>query len=203
MSVFSVRFLSSRTNCVIPRFLTSEETTNYPNSQDVESYWMETSCPKETIEFFPMDNLKKLCENPGNYNFLEAHLPVSDAYTAVHYRNVFCAFCWNIGPMQLEQWQLEVHCHKRLEVSDRDILTETKNKKCNIFYRPSFQYGLSYACKSSNMLSCFSYETRQSCVSTANFHFFVFNRPLLIIISQYYPMKASLKPHTPLGYSVH
>ena len=146
MFAFSFRFLSSRTNCVLPQFLTSEEATNYPNSQDVESYLMETSCPKETIEFFPMDNLKELCENPGNYNFLEAHLPVSDAVTAVHYRNMFCAYCWNTSPMLLETWQLEVHCHKRLEVSDTDILTETKNEKCNIFYKPPFQYRLHYVC---------------------------------------------------------
>ena len=136
MFAFSFRFLSSRTNCVLPQFLTSEETTNYPSSQDVESYWMETSCPKETIEFFPMDGLQDLCENPGNYNFLEAHLPVSDAVTAVHYRNVFCAYCLNISPMQLKIWQLEVHCHKRLYTSDLDILDKTKNEKCNIFYKP-------------------------------------------------------------------
>ena len=138
MFEFSFRFLSSRSNCVLPQFLTEE--TNYPYAPDVESYWMETSCPKETIGHLPMDNLQDLCENPGNYNFLEAHLPVSEADTRVHYRNVFCAFCWNVSPMQLKTWLLEVHCHKQLDVSDRNILLETRNEKCNIFFKPPYYY---------------------------------------------------------------
>ena len=101
---------------------------------------METSCPKDTIRFYPMDGLQDLCENPGNYNFLEAQLPVSHLDTGIHYRNVFCAYCWNVSPIQQTPWQLEIHCHKKLVVTDKDILHKVKSEKCNIFYRPLFLF---------------------------------------------------------------
>ena len=43
--------------------------------------------------------------------------------------------------MQLKTWELEVHCHKRLDASDIDSLDKTKHAKCNIFYRPPYRYG--------------------------------------------------------------
>ena len=99
----------------------------------------EKNCPEEMIRHLPTDGLKDLCEKPEHYNLLEAHLPVEHLYTGVYYRNVFCAECWGVSLM-VEQWQLEVHCHKRLNLSDRDILYRIKHEKCNLFYQPRYRY---------------------------------------------------------------
>ena len=114
-----------RHTCVLSQFLPAEQTDYYTD----KAFWMITKCPPGYTDI----DTKKKCESPGSS--IESLIPVTDTWSLIQYRNIFCAFCSVVdGP--LTKWRLQIDSNTKLSLPNLNLIADIQEDRGNIFFIP-------------------------------------------------------------------
>ena len=96
-------------------------------------YWLVTKCSKQTLT----ESEIALCENPEHAGTIDGIVPVSDPWSASHYRNKYCAFCNGVGKnAPLIKWKLQIYNDHYLAIPNENLLAAIQEEKGNIIFIP-------------------------------------------------------------------
>ena len=121
--------LYHRYGCVNSQYI-DQGVTSYNTD---EYYWLVTKCSKDTLT----ESEIALCENPEHAGTIDGIVPVSDPWSASHYRNKYCAFCNGVAKhAPLTKWKLKIYNQHYLAFPNDRLLATLREQKGNIIFIP-------------------------------------------------------------------